>query len=272
MKLNAKWRTIIAVVSLLAAPATALALIGSKELDVEMRAKTSCFRYNVPSTATPDAGGNIVNGAVGVISRAIVGGGDAAISQTFTITDTCGGDGGTCLHTMSAPTRVGYILRDETAIGGAGTLVCTNVSITGKDAIGMPRTECVSGCTNAVLTAPSETEALTQAPFSKLSSVTFTGCTGAVTPLDDLLIYQTRYVGLEGLLRVDADVESACLSDSSGSNATTCASQTNIDTAVVKVARDRAYIDILTSSLFGVTPAANDEICIRIRPSWPGLQ
>lgn len=259
----------IALLALLVGiPATALALTGPKNLSREARVKNFCFTYPDINNARVDGGGDITPGADGLLFRATLEL-DAGVGTISERASACNADGGACIFQPSVPTRIGY-LAVEDSLGSNGTLACTGITISGTDDTGHARTECVSGCAHPGLSAVSETAAYTQAAFSKVEAVQMTGCTAFIGQGDDVRLFQSRYIGLQSRLNAATDVESVCLSDRSASGRLFCSRQQLVSAAITRSANGD-YLDLLSSGMLGATPDDEDEVCIRVRPSWAGV-
>lgn len=231
---------VLALVVLL--PVKASALIGSRNLAPDVRARTVCLGEHAVRAAT-----DISEGINGVLSA-------ATINATAAPTDTV-------IATMRHPAKLMVILDDDT--NSADTLTCTSVALVGRDMWGKKVSETVSTIT--------ETASESSYVYSVLESVTGAGCAGANDANDVLVIYEGQEIGIG--LDVDhyTDVESACLVDASDSNNVKCAYPNDASAADIESAVDTSANTIdLSVAMFGasskVAAADGDTVCFRVRP------
>ena len=149
--------------------------------------------------------------------------------------------------------------------GGSGSPTCT-VTIDGVDQFGIGAQDIVSASTSATLTSN---------VYEKIKKVTVTGCSTGST--DHATVGQSLVLGLQRKIRKASDVLSACIVDSSASEATLCApvdknSDGDGDSGDLLSAVSTASHSLdATATVFGVESqvagAAGDQVCFTVLPS-----
>lgn len=224
-------------------PASSFALVGSRNLAPDVRARHVCLTGLAVRSASDTA-----EGINGVISS-------TTINSVAAPTDST-------IATMSYPAKLAIILDDDAST--ADTLTCTSVTLVGRDQWGKQQTETVSTI--------SETAATSANVYSVLESFTGAGCAGASEAGDVIVIYESQEIGIGLDIRSYLDIESACLIDASDSNNQKCAYPSDGTSADLESAVDTSANSIdISTAMFGasskVAAADGDSVCFTIRPS-----
>lgn len=228
-------------------PALAIAKIGTRNLDGEVKARNFCVQM---TTADNQAKGRANN--ISVLS----------INGISTPTSTAASTGAPA--TFMWPNRLSVTFQDAS---NDGTLTCSTVTILGTDQAGDEIREVITNLT--------ESGTFTANVFATVSSVSATGCSGGSTG-DNLYVRSSFKLGLGVKLGSKTDVEAVCIPSEGGLGDTACATYNDGTANDIESAVDLATSSLdLTALEIGLAGGSNEvvdleHVCVRVRSSNRG--
>lgn len=225
-------------------PSLSYGAVGTGNLTQEARGETICVpRYTDTSSAAVGTDGALFGTSVANVTSV----------------------SGTSFAPVAFPSKIAYQLIDAGTNAASTTLACTSITIRGENQFGEAVTH-----TDSTLT---ESQEYTSQAFAVVTSVSASGCTGALDGGDRLRLASSRHIGLTRKVKSFQDVEALCIADASDSSNLKCAFGNDGSSAdlqsLLNVAA--ATIDVQTTAIFGATKVAaaeGDQICWRVRPSF----